>query len=163
MFLKSKIFFGGLSLLATLSSCDSKGFYDQYQSVGVAWEQSDVKIFEVEQQDTIGKYNLFLNIRNNNDYPFNNLFVILKTEQPDKVVLVDTLEFQMANADGTLLGSGFTDIKENKLWIKDNFKFSKTGTYKFEVQQAVRQSGDVLGVDALKGITEVGFRIEKSE
>ena len=35
-----------------------------------------------EQKDTISKYNLFLNVRNNNDYPHNNLFVIVSMNEP---------------------------------------------------------------------------------
>jgi len=68
--------------------------------------------------DTTKQYNLFLNIRDNNNYPFNNLFLIVSLEQPDKITKVDTLEYQMANPDGTLLGDGFTDVKESKLFIK---------------------------------------------
>ena len=52
--------------------------------------------FTFEQKDTTGVYNLFLNVRNNNDYPYNNLFLIVSLNQPDGKVLVDTLEYQMA-------------------------------------------------------------------
>jgi gliding motility-associated lipoprotein GldH len=73
---------------------------------------------------------------------------------------VDTLEYAMANPDGTLLGDGFTDVKESKLFYKENFKFNKKGAYKIRIQQAIRQTGKVSGVKELNGITEVGFRIE---
>ena len=81
-------------------------------------------------------------------------------EQPDKVTKVDTLEYQMADADGTLLGDGFTDIKESKLVYKERMKF-KSGSYKIHIRQAVRQTGKVTGIEKLDGITDVGFRIEK--
>ena len=67
----------------------------------------------------------------------------------------------MAAPDGTLLGNGFTDIKESKLYFKENVKFR--GKYKLNIKQAVRESGKVPGVTALEGITEVGLRIEKKE
>ena len=106
------------------------------------------------------KYNLFVNVRDNNDYPFDNLFLIVSLEQPNKKILVDTLEYKMANPDGTLMGDGFTDIKENKLFYKEKVDFKLKGDYKVHVRQAVRQTGKVAGVNNLKGITEVGFRIE---
>ena len=112
--------------------------------------------------DTKKQYNLFLNIRGNNDYPYNNLFLIVAMEQPDKKTLVDTLEYQMANPDGSLLGEGFTDVKESKLVYKERMKFKK-GNYKIHIRHAVRQTGKVAGVAKLDGITEVGFRIEKIE
>jgi translation initiation factor 1 (eIF-1/SUI1) len=65
----------------------------------------------------------------------------------------------MTNPDGSLLGDGFTDIKESKLFYKEKVRFR--GKYKVHIKQAVRENGKVPGVTALEGITEVGFRIEK--
>lgn len=149
--------------LIALVSCTKETFYDSYQSVDGAWLKSDVKRFEVAQEDTLSAYNLFLNIRNNKEYAFSNLFVIVSVEQPNDIVLVDTLEYQMAKADGTLLGSGFTDVKENKLWIKEGYVFPVKGDYTFKVEQVVREIGDVEGVEALKGISEIGIQIEKAK
>jgi gliding motility-associated lipoprotein GldH len=83
-------------------------------------------------------------------------------EQPNKITLVDTLEYQMANPDGSLLGEGFTDVKESKLIYKERMKFT-SGAYKVNIKQAVRQTGKVNGIAKLEGITDVGFRIEKIE
>ncbi|WP_430614565.1 gliding motility lipoprotein GldH [Flavobacterium sp. JP2137] len=163
MRLRNKTLFAAVALLGVLTSCDKKSVFDEFQTVGTAWNKDDIKTFVVEQQDSLNPHNLFLNVRNNNKYPFNNLFVIVKMEQPDKQVVVDTLEFQMARADGTLLGTGFTDIKESKLWLKEGFTFKQAGTYTFQVQQAVRESGKVDGVQELEGISEIGLRIEKAE
>lgn len=150
-------------ILLGVTACDKNGFYDHYQKVGKGWEKSDVKTFEVEQQDTLGVYNLFLNIRNNRDYPFSNLFVIVKIQQPNQILLVDTLEFQMADPNGLLLGSGFSDIKENKLWLKEGYIFPEKGVYKIQIEQAMREIGSVKGITELKGISEIGIRIEKEK
>jgi len=103
---------------------------------------------------------MFVNIRNHDDYGFNNLFLIIKLEQPKGKIQIDTLEYQMANPDGTLMGEGFSDIKESKLWYKEGFSFPEKGKYKVSIQQAVRQNGKVKGVEVLQGVTEIGFRIE---
>ena len=66
----------------------------------------------------------------------------------------------MAKTNGELLGSGFSDVKENKLWFKENFIFSETGNYLINIQHAMRENGVVKGVENLEGITDVGFRIE---
>jgi gliding motility-associated lipoprotein GldH len=88
--------------------------------------------------------------------------VIVSLEQPGGVTKVDTLEYQMADADGNLLGNGFTDIKESKLYYKERQRFKK-GIYKVHIRQAARKTGKVTGVEKLEGITEVGFRIEKTD
>lgn len=124
--------------------------------------KKDTIEFTFEQKDTINPYNLFLNIRNNNEYPYNNLFVIVALTQPDSLVKIDTLEYAMAYPDGKLMGEGFSDVKENKLWYQENFTFKKPGTYSVKVSQALRKTGDIAGDLELNGVTEVGFRIEKT-
>ena len=153
---------GILILVAILLfSCDKKRVFDEYKSVGSAWHKDSIVTFDLPVLDSTKRYDLFVNLRNNNNYPFNNLFLIVAIEMPNGFTKVDTLEYQMANPDGTLLGNGFTDIKESKLYLKEGVKF--TGKYKVHIKQAVRQSGKIPGVQELEGITDVGFRIEQKD
>lgn len=145
----------------SLISCDKTRVFDEYQSVGSAWHQDSIVKFDFSKIDSLQQYNLFVNIRNNKNYPFNNLFLLVSMEQPDGLTKVDTLEYAMANPDGSLMGEGFSDTKVSKLVYKENFKFDKGGVYKVNIQQAVRQAGKIEGVKELKGVTEVGFRVEK--
>lgn len=144
-----------------LFSCDKKRVFDQYKSVGSAWHKDSIVTFNLPVLDSTKKYNLFVNLRDNNNYPFNNLFLIVAIEMPNGFTKVDTLEYEMAAKDGTLLGNGFTDIKESKLFYKADVKFR--GHYKVHIKQAVRQSGKIPGVQELEGITDVGFRIEQKD
>jgi gliding motility-associated lipoprotein GldH len=102
-----------------------------------------------------------VNLRANDDYKFNNIFLIVAMEQKNGFTKVDTLEYQMANPDGTLLGNGFTDLKESKLFYKEKVRFK--GQFKVYIKQALRENGKVPGVSVLDGITDVGFRIETIE
>ena len=143
-----------------LFSCDKKRVFDEYKSVGSAWNKDSIVTFDLPKLEPSKSYNLYLNVRNNDNYPFNNLFLLVSLENPDGLTKVDTLEYAMANNDGTLLGEGFSDTKESKLFFKENQIFNKKGQYKVRIQQAVRQNGKVKGEKELKGVTEVGFRIE---
>jgi len=149
-------------MLLLLFSCDKKRVFDEYKSVGKSWHKDSIVTFTLPKLDPKKQYDLFLNVRDNNEYPFNNLFVIVSLEQPNKTTAVDTLEYQMANPDGSLLGDGFTDVKDNKLVYKKRMKFND-GVYKIHIKHAVRQTGKVPGVLKLDGITDVGFRIEKTD
>ena len=141
-------------------SCDKKRVFDDYKSVGNTWHKDSVVIFELPKLDASKKYNLYVNVRDNNDYPFNNIFLIVSLEHPNRKIIVDTLEYQMTNPDGTLLGEGFSDIKENKLFYKNNVLFTQKGIYKIHIKHVVRQTGKIEGVDKLSGVSDVGFRIE---
>ncbi|KAF2509135.1 gliding motility lipoprotein GldH [Flavobacterium foetidum] len=153
----------GILLVAAilLFSCDKKRVFDEYKSVGSAWHKDSIVTFDLPVLDSTKRYNLFVNLRDNNNYPFNNIFLIVALEMPNGFTRVDTLEYDMAAPDGTLLGNGFSDIKESKLFYKENVKFR--GKYKVNIKQALRESGKVPGVQELEGITDVGFRIEQKD
>ncbi|WP_418264522.1 gliding motility lipoprotein GldH [Flavobacterium faecale] len=159
MRIKSSFF---ILLMAILfCSCDEKRVFDEYQTVGSAWHKDSVVSFDLPVLDSTKRYDLFLNLRANNNYPYNNIFLIVTLEKPNGYTKVDTLEYEMASPDGSLLGEGFTDIKESKLFYKEGVRFR--GKYKVNIKQAVRESGKVPGVKELEGITDIGLRIEKKE
>lgn len=152
-----------LSVLSTIlvcTACNDTDFFNEYQSVQDGWKKDNVLTFDFESLDTVKAHQSFLNIRTNNDYPYSNLFVIVKLVPPQGNATVDTLQYQMANADGTMLGSGFTDVKEHKLVWREKIKFPKKGVYKVEVSHAVRNLNEVKGDAVLKGITEVGLQVQ---
>lgn len=143
-------------------SCGENKIYDQYQSVDNLEWPSDTKFeFIVSNTDTISKRNVFINIRNNKNYEFSSLFLIAKIEFPSGYKLVDTLEYEMTNAKGEFLGQGFSDVKENKLFLREKVVLSEKGDYKFLIQQATRSINDIEGKNPLQGITDVGLSIEK--
>lgn len=165
--LKTRIknsFFAVLCTAFCLVSCDSRRVFDEYKSVNSSgWELDNAVNFSFTVDDTLARRNLFINLRNNNDYQFSNLFLITKMHFPDKQQIVDTLEYEMADVSGKFLGQGFSEIKENKLFYKEGIRFPKLGEYSVSIKQAMRKNGTIEGISALAGITDVGFRIEKTE
>ncbi|MBB4118362.1 gliding motility-associated lipoprotein GldH [Mesonia hippocampi] len=155
---KYLVFFISLALF----SCDSKQVYDQYQSLSGYWSKNNTISFTIKEIDTTKKYNLFINVRNNNNYPYQNLFLITNMNFPKGKTITDTLEYEMANPDGSLKGSGFGKLKENKLWYKENISFPEKGEYTFSIRQAMRNREDQNAIDSLAGIIDIGFRIENT-
>jgi len=141
-------------------SCDSNRVYDEYQTIPSTWNKDSIVTFNLKTIDSVKPYNVFINIRNNSDFDYSNLFLIAQIKFPQGKVITDTLEYEMAAPNGEWLGTGFGDVKESKLWYKQNVIFEETGNYKFSLQQAMRKNGDEEGIENLEGITEVGFRIE---
>lgn len=149
-----------LTTVLLVFSCDSNQIFDEYKSVPNQWDKDALISFTVTPPDSTKLYNLFVNIRTTSDYKFSNLFLIAEMNFPHGKTIKDTLEYQMAEPNGTLMGEGFSDIKENKLWYKEGVKFDEVGAYNITIQHAMRNNGEVKGVDNLEGITDVGFRIE---
>ncbi|MBT8271545.1 MAG: gliding motility lipoprotein GldH [Flavobacteriaceae bacterium] len=144
-----------------LASCDSEQLYDEYRSIDGGWDKNDVVEFKITPPDTVNPYNLFINLRNTSDYRYSNLFLIVEMNHPNGKVKKDTLEYKMTNPDGSFMGSGFTDIKENKLWYKEAEIFTESGEYIINIGQAMRENGQVNGIQVLEGIIDVGLRIER--
>ncbi len=135
----------------------------EYKSLnGAVWNKEEVLEFSFSEMDTVQEYNLFINVRNDNTFPYSNLFLITSLSTPEGEVLQDTLEYNMALPDGTWLGKGSGSLKENKLWYKENIVFPTSGVYTLEVSHAMRKNGNVQGIIALEGITDVGLEITKS-
>lgn len=145
-----------------LIGCDKERIFDEYKAVPNEWHRDSTINFNISQIDSVKNYNLFINVRNNSDFRFSNLFLIAEIQFPQGKVISDTLEYQMAEPDGTWLGTGFGDIKENKLWYKEGVQFSEPGTYEVRIKHAMREIGETEGITDLEGITDIGFRIENS-
>ena len=146
-----------------LVSCDANRIFDEYVSVPNSWNKDEVVEFKVSPPDTINAYDIFVNIRNSNEYKYNNLFLLVELSHPNGKVKKDTLEYRMTTPEGEFLGSGFTDVKENKLWYKQGQVFNESGIYTFKIQHAMRENGNVDGIINLEGIIDIGLRIETPE
>ncbi|TNJ47228.1 gliding motility lipoprotein GldH [Tamlana fucoidanivorans] len=149
-----------LAVSSLVVSCDSNRVFDAYKAVPNKWHKDSVVSFKLTPPDSTNAYNLFVNLRNTNAYKYNNLFLIVEMVFPHGKTIKDTLEYRMAEPSGKLLGTGYTDVKENKLWYKEGVVFAESGEYTVNIQHAMREHGKVNGVKELEGVTDVGFRVE---
>lgn len=147
--------------LCFMFSCNDKIDFNQYKSIDTkGWEANKKVSFEFDVKDTILPKNLFINIRNNSEYEYSNLYVITELIFPNETTVVDTLQYEMADETGRFLGVGFTEIKENKLFYKEKKAFPTSGKYIFNVRHAMRKNGAIDTIEFLKGIQDIGFSIE---
>ncbi len=150
-------------VIVLLSSCnDSIVKTDFRATTNGSWNKDNIVEFSFSEMDTLQKHHVFINVRNDNTFPFSNLFLIAQLDYPNGETVTDTLEFMMARPDGTWLGKGYGSMKENKLWYKENIVFPSSGVYTLRLSHAMRKNGNVDGVINLEGITDVGYEIVKS-
>ena len=155
-----RIFYSILVLL--ILACNDKLTHSEFQSnPGGIWTKGDIKEFSFTENDTISANDIFISIRNDESFPYSNLFLIADLKYPNGDIQRDTLEYEMAMPDGKWLGKGYGSIKENKLWYKENIIFTVKGVYTLQISHAMRKNGNADGIMELEGITDVGFLIEK--
>lgn len=152
----------GLIVLITFSffSCGQDRIFDNYKTIQNQWDKDSLIIFEVDLKSS--SYNTFINVRTDQSYRFNNLFLIVTVQDSVKTIMKDTLHYKMANSDGKLLGNKFLNTFENKLVHKESIKF-ESGKYLVTIQHAMRKINQIKGLKLLDGILNIGYRIEKEK
>ena len=104
--------------------CQDNVVLSDYKSLSESWKKTDTLVFEFEAPDTIRPFNIYFNTRLNQDYAFDNLYLISTIYFPNGKQIGDTLEYEMAYPNGELMGTGFGSVKESKLWYKSNVIFN---------------------------------------
>jgi gliding motility-associated lipoprotein GldH len=147
-----------------LAGCGDPLAYSSFKATaGGRWDREQVMEFEVTDLDTVSDYTMYIMLRNDDTFPYSNLFLIAEMTGPQGQSQRDTLEYEMADAEGRWLGSGYGSVVENKLGYKKDVVFPVKGVYTVRISQAMRKNGSVRGVESLPGILDVGLQIEKNE
>ena len=105
--------------------------------------------------DTVGFYDLFINLRNENSYRYSNLYLFVEINFPNGKTSRDTVECPLADPTGRWYGSGLGDLYDNRILYKRQRQFPLAGEYSIMIEQAMRDS-------VLRGISDVGFRLARS-
>lgn len=153
----------GIILLLGVSCTDQLAYFNYQSTDNGKWAKGHVMEFSFSDLDSTQAYNMYITLRNDEQYPYSNLFLIAEMSSPDGTSHRDTLEFEMADASGNWMGTGYGSVKENKLWYRENIVFPDSGVYTVTVSHAMRKNGSVEGIEQLPGVLDVGLQIEKNQ
>lgn len=152
--MKSKIL-SAIVISLFIVGCTSHDVYFQYNPVSIkGWSKDTMYVFHVPITDTAATYNVYVNVRNRGEYPYQNLWLFLKRTAPDKLLTKDSIECYLADNRGKWLGTGIGSIMEMPILYEQNVKFSQKGIYNYFIVQGMRDS-------LLAGINDIGIRVEK--
>jgi gliding motility-associated lipoprotein GldH len=141
---------------AIIQSCDRSGIYDKNVAIQhYLWSAGDTLSFHVNIADTLQAHNIYLNIRNSYHYEYSNIFLFISTYAPNGNFVKDTVEISLADKTGRWFGKGAANVFSLQVPYKMKIRFPHKGIYLFEIQHAMWNN-------SLKGITDVGLRVEKT-
>jgi gliding motility-associated lipoprotein GldH len=144
-----------LILFVVLGSCQTIDIYQKTTSFPKhSWASGEQPSFSFEITDTTALYNIFLVMRHEDAYNYNNIWINLTVKSPADVVTIRR-EFILANNRQGWLGSGMDDIIEQRRPFNDKPAPLRKGTYTFTLQQDMRE-------DPLDHIISAGIRVEKA-
>ena len=145
-------------LLLGLFSCDTNKVFEEYIEVeGANWQKENVASFEFIAEDTVTAHNIYINVRNTGGYLYSNLYLFVTMKGPNGGELRDTVNCILADNRGKWLGNGIGDLWDLQIPYVGGFKFAQTGRYTISYEQAMRVE------NGLKGITDIGLRVETAE
>ena len=149
--------FCAICLTALFSACNSNVVYYQYVPINnSAWHKDSTAVFAVPITDTTGLCDVIIDIRNRNEYPYQNLYLFVYSAAPDGKTDGDTLNCTLADNQGRWYGKGIGSTSTLSVMYMPAVKFSKQGIYTFKIIQGMRE-------DILEGISDIGLRVEKRD
>ncbi len=137
-----------------LTACQENRIFEQNKAVGPEWAWGETRRFEVNIRDTVSLYNLFINARHTERYPYANCWLNIQTIGPQGDTLRSRVELRLAEADGSWIGECNTAMCLQRELIGPGQRFPRTGTYTFELEQDMREN-------PLTGMQDIGIRLEK--
>jgi gliding motility-associated lipoprotein GldH len=154
--LRKTIFF--LFAVLILNSCRTIDLYEKVVSIpGHSWQSNFKPKFTFEIKDTSSNYQVFIILRHNDKYNYNNIWLNLYAQAPGDSAKKFMLELPLANNEKGWLGSAMDDLYEHRVALTldpQKFNFKKAGTYSFTLEQVMRE-------DPLLNVLNAGIRLEK--
>ena len=99
------------------TACDEQTVYHSFQSLPTeGWQRNDTLFFNVSVTDSATLYNVSVEVRNRNNYPYQNLPLLIYYDSPEALnIKRDTLELRLADNAGIWLGDGWGGLYQSTL------------------------------------------------
>ena len=158
--LTNRSFFYFFILMILLGSCQTIDLYEKNVPVpGHAWRTAFKPQFRFQIRDTSTSYNIYVVLRHNERYNYNNIWVNISTQVPgDTMIRKAQYELPLANNEGWIgKETAMDDLYEHRVRItpKEGIRM-KSGEYLFTIEHIMRE-------DPLEHVMNVGLRVEKTE
>ncbi|MCL1932935.1 MAG: gliding motility lipoprotein GldH [Candidatus Azobacteroides sp.] len=135
-------------------SCSHKEIFFDYDSFANAeWDRDNPAVFNVKIEDNAQPYNVSIELRNNDDYPFSNIWLFIDYKTPDGNNRTDTIGANLADDYGKWYGKGLS-LYNLSIPYENTILFPDTGVYIYSIHQGMREN-------PLKGISDIGIKVSK--
>lgn len=144
-----------LFIASFYTACDEQTVYHSFQSLPTeGWQRNDTLFFNVSVADSATLYNVSVEVRNRNNYPYQNLPLLIYYDSPEiPNIKRDTLELRLADNAGIWLGDGWGGLYQSTL-PAGFIRIGKAGEYRFKIIH-------LLPDEVLPGINDVGIKLKR--
>jgi len=150
-----KKFFGYISILLLIAGCNTLDVFEKTVSFSThEWKANDKPGFSFAIEDTTSAYNIYVIIRHEDAYHFNNLWLNITTQAPHDTLKTQLINITLADNKKGWLGTGMDDVFDTRARITRQPVKLKKGNYTFVLQQNMRE-------EPLQFVLNAGIRVEK--
>jgi gliding motility-associated lipoprotein GldH len=139
------------------TSCNKAPVYSEtYTFNDGVWGAGEQPIFTFDIQDSIGRYDLSFVLRLNNDYDYQNMWILMHTSRPGGTLSTDTINLQVFDEKGRWLGK------------KSGSTYTFTGIFAFQHRfdsigkHSIRMEHAVMNPE-LRGVMDMSLLVEHSK
>ena len=134
---RKKITFLFLASVLLISCSNSSIFNENIEFGESGWNKDSVTTFSVNIDNTKQGYDVFINLKNTDNYQFSNLYLFTKIISTKGDIIKDTVECVIANAKGKWYGEKQSELYYNKLLFRKNIAFPIKRIYKSKPIKAI--------------------------
>lgn len=107
--------------------------------------------------DTLSAYNIYIVLRHTDGFKYNNIWLNVGLQSPGDTMFSQKVDLSLGKDPDGWEGTGMNDIWEvRKLLNSKPSRFKKSGEYKFNIEQLMRDN-------PLTDVMSAGLRIEKAK
>ena len=150
-----KKLFGIICITGLLSGCGSLDVYEKiFFFPDHQWKSDNPCSFTFNIADTTSLYHVFVVVRHEDAYHFNNIWLNVTTKAPGDTTRSQQVDVMLADNKKGWLGTGMDDVFDHRVRITRSPVKLKKGDYTFILQQNMRE-------EPLQYILNAGIRVEK--
>ncbi len=145
-----------IAALILLQACNTLDVYEKSTSFPRhEWKSSMKPSFTFTIEDTLTPYNIYVVLRHEDAYRYNNIWLNVTTQSPGDTARTQLVDVTLANNAKGWLGTGMDDVFDHRVRITRTPVKLKKGNYTFVLQQAMRE-------EPLQYLLSAGIRVEKA-
>lgn len=154
--MRNKLFIGLFVFLISLSSCNEGEVYYSFHPIkNNSWNKQTAFNFLLDSLsvDPDARYDVMLEIVNNSQYPYQNIWLYVQQNITDSMFVSDTIEIKLADPNGKWSGNGSTGLYQLSVPYKTSVALDSTRAYLIRIRQGMRDN-------SIKGIEKVGVLVK---
>jgi gliding motility-associated lipoprotein GldH len=135
-----------------LSACSHHEFFFEFHSIHNAnWQREEPATFSFDVKDSLSVYEIWVEVRNDNNYPYRNIWLFIDYQTPEGKFRTDTINADLADVYGKWHGKGLS-LHTLSIPYDKSVRFSSGGVHTWSIRQGMREN-------PLKGISDIGLKI----